>query len=79
MPSLAKQILSDSHLKAIGLVAAEWSYTEVFLESLIWEVAGLDNERGYAMTTHVQSETRLFMLEALARYTHSKQHNQVGN
>jgi hypothetical protein len=63
--SLAKQILSESHLKAIGLVAAEWSYTEVFLESLIWEVGDL-HERGYAITTHIQSETRLFMLEALA-------------
>ncbi len=63
---LAKSILSEGHLKAIGLVAAEWSYTETFLESLIWEVAGLDHERGYAITTHLQSETRIFILESLA-------------
>src|SRR5712692_2151964 len=66
MSGLAKLFLSQNHLKAIGLVAAEWSYTEMCLEHLIWEMAGLDNQRGYAITTHVPSETRMHILETLA-------------
>ena len=64
--SLAKQSLTDSHLKAIGLVAAEWSYTELCLENLIWEVAGINQRHGHAITTHIPSETRINILQALA-------------
>jgi len=66
MRSLAKRFLTDSHLKAIGLVAAEWSYTELCLESLIWEIAGIRGNKGYAITTHIASETRINILSTLA-------------
>jgi hypothetical protein len=66
MAYISTQALSASHLNGIGLVASEWSYTEMVLEQLIWQVAGLDNERGYSITTHLGSETKINMLEALA-------------
>lgn len=66
MSGLAKLFLSQNHLNAIGLVATEWSYTEACLEFLIWELAGLDEKRGQAITTHLQSETRIQILQTLA-------------
>jgi hypothetical protein len=64
---LAPQSLSAAHLKGIGLVAAEWSYTEMALQSLIWEVGLLfDHRRAASITTHLQSETRLHILATLA-------------
>lgn len=66
MSTLASYALTANHLKGIGLVAAEWSYCESSLESIIWQVAGIDSERGYAITTHIGSETRIHILGALA-------------
>lgn len=64
MSPIASKVLSEEHLKAIGLVAAEWSYTEVFLEQLIWEVASLE-DFGSAITTHISSENRLDILASV--------------
>lgn len=66
MRSMAKSVLTENHLKAIGLVAAEWSWTELCLENLIWEIAEISNAKGYAITTHVPSETRINILSTLA-------------
>jgi hypothetical protein len=66
MSTLASFALTANHLKGIGLVAAEWSYCELALESIIWQVAGIDSERGYAITTHIGSETRIHIVGALA-------------
>lgn len=63
---MAKSILTDNHLKAIGLVAAEWAYGEMWLESIIWHFAKIDNVTGYAITTHIGSETRINIIETLA-------------
>jgi len=75
MTSVAKHFLTENHLKAIGLVVAEWSYTELFLEYLIWEIAQLDDYQGPAITTHLASETRIHILETLADTgLHNKTH-----
>ena len=66
MSMLSSHMLSAAHLKGIGTVAAEWTYVEIMLEALIWQVAGIDNERGYCVTTHITSETRINILESLA-------------
>ncbi len=66
MRSMARNVLTDNHLKAIGLVAAEWSWTEMCLENLIWEIAEINHYKGYAITTHLPSETRINILSALA-------------
>lgn len=66
MQSMARGILTNNHLKAIGLVAAEWAYVELYLEGFIWEIANIDDRRGHAITTHIPSETRINILETLA-------------
>lgn len=67
MVTLADYTISKNHLTAIGRVASLWSYTELFLEKLIWLVLGIDNEAGYCVTTHLNSETRIHILESLAK------------
>ncbi|HLX82138.1 MAG TPA: hypothetical protein VKS43_16290 [Burkholderiales bacterium] len=65
MAILSTHILSKAQLAAIGALAAEWSYVELALETLIWEIIQVPSERGYAITTHIGSETRLHILLAL--------------
>ena len=64
--ALSSTFLSERHYKAIGLVAAEWSWAEQQLEQLIWEVVQINGEKGRALTTHLSSETRINILATLA-------------
>lgn len=56
--------------EAIGMVASEWSYLESIVDAAIWNLGGLNEETGRAVTTHVQLPTRFFILESLFRLRH---------
>jgi len=64
--SLVKHTLTERHLKAIGLVSAEWSWTELCLEQLVWEVAQMDSPIGQVFTAHSSADARLNMLLTLS-------------
>jgi hypothetical protein len=53
--------------EAIGMVASEWSYLESIVDAAIWNLAGINEETGRAVTTHVPLPTRFHMLESLFR------------
>lgn len=61
--------LTDEHLKAIGLVAVNWSHIESTLSSIIWDIAKLRTMRGRAITTHLSEKTKGDMCLALANET----------
>ena len=67
MKIFSEMVLSKNHLIAIGNIAASWSYSEVHLELLIWQLMGIDSDRGNCVTTHLQSETKIHILESLAK------------
>jgi hypothetical protein len=56
--------LTDSQLKAIGLVCHHWAVAESVLEHLIWAVFELDLVRGQALTTHIGAVTRTEIIAA---------------
>ena len=67
MTMLSEFVLSKNHLIAIGHIATNWSYSESYLELLIWKLIGIDNDGGHCVTTHLNSETRINILESLAK------------
>jgi hypothetical protein len=59
---------TDDRLKAIGMVAAEYSYLESIVETAIWALAEIqDDDIGRAITTHVRMGDRLNVLLTLFR------------
>jgi hypothetical protein len=58
---------TPEQLKAIGMVAAEWSYLESVVETAIWRLLDLDEDDGRAITTNVRMRDRLDMLRTLFR------------
>lgn len=56
----------DDHLKAIGLVAVHWSFLELALSSLIWEMTPVKQMRAQAITTHLNERMRGDIARALA-------------
>jgi hypothetical protein len=61
--------LTDEHLKAIGLVAVNWTYIENLLSSIIWDICNLRHNRGIAITTHLSERSRKDICNALAHET----------
>lgn len=57
--------MSSNHIKAIGVVASQWSYAETLHELLIIKISELPIEQGQCITTHIGSETRINILESL--------------
>lgn len=58
--------LDDNQLKAIGLVAARWSYLDFELEQTVVEMAGIAKSPGRALTMHMTTPLRLRVLAAMA-------------
>lgn len=54
-------------LQAIGMVACEWSYLESIVEAAIWNLAGLHDDAGASITTHLGMPLRLDILMTLFR------------
>ncbi len=66
LPPITESALGSAEIHAIGLVAAEWGYAESLLELLIWTLAGIDQNRGRSITTHIGSVTRCHIAATLA-------------
>lgn len=64
--TFAEVALTEPHLKAIGLVVAEWAWAEKALELVIWSLLGIE-KMGGAVTTHLSSEVRLNIIETVVR------------
>ena len=60
-------ILKPSELAAIGSVAVESTNCEEFVESLIWQLLGIEEEQGKFVTKGVQMNSRLELLLNLAK------------
>ncbi len=61
-------ILTDEHLKAIGLVTAEWAELEYYLHATIWALADFKSPgRGNAITDHLRAIQLSHALESMAK------------
>ena len=58
--------VTQGQLEAIGLVAAEWSMAQSVLEHMIWVLIPVDQEIGRMLTTHLQEESRLNIVNLLS-------------
>ena len=67
--TMSEEELSQDHILAIGLVAAEWGYVESTIEALIWALAGIDELKGYSITTHIGNVTRMDIINTLTTET----------
>ena len=57
----------DALYAAIGIIASAWSIFERWIDTAIWELAGLDKETGACLTSQIQSvRAKLITVEALA-------------
>ena len=73
-------ILSDDHLKAIGLVTAEWATLEYFLHAAIWALADIENAgRGNAITDHLRAPALAQAFDSLAydKFGDSKDYEHI--
>lgn len=59
--------LDDDQLRAIGLVAARWSYLDYELELTVVEIAGVSRSPGRALTMHMTTPLRLRVLAAMTQ------------
>lgn len=57
--------LPDEHLRGVGLVAISWAFLEGAIERIVWRAAGLEENKGIAITTHTNIQTRLDMAKTL--------------
>jgi len=58
--------LSKDHLSAIGRISVEWTLLEKAIALVVWELAGLREEQGHAVTTHIPTLTLIDMAKTLA-------------
>lgn len=77
VPTYIQQVLDDAQLKAIGRVAAEWSYFESILELGIWGMAGIDPKYRRALTTELSAIERLKIFSALAHQRLAEDHEAI--
>ncbi len=59
--------MSAEQLAEIGSIALESTECEVMVESLIWDLAGLDTDAGKLFTHSMQMNTRLETLSSLGK------------
>lgn len=62
-------MVTDDYLKAIGLVISQWSTMEVILEQAIWQSARLRNDLGRIMTTQLQAQGKMDLLQTILSHT----------
>lgn len=60
-------ILSADQLKAIGNVAVETTYLEIYVENVIWRLAGMQEASGKFFTDQMRVAARLELLANLAK------------
>ncbi len=58
--------LPEEHLKAIGLACAAYAQTEDHVQLAIAGCLGIDNEYGWAITTHMSAPLRESVLKSVA-------------
>ena len=63
----SKEIMSSEQLAEIGSLALESTDCEVMVESLIWDLAGMDPDSGKLFTHGMQMNTRLETLSSLGK------------
>src|SRR5690348_10241535 len=63
----SSRILSKEQLAAIGCVAIESTYAEIFVEEIIWDLCGLDDEHGKHLTDKVSMKSRLELLSRIGK------------
>lgn len=61
----SRRVLTDEQLASIGAVAVESTYCEYMVETVIWFLAGLDDEHGRAFTFGMPMHNRLELLRTL--------------
>jgi hypothetical protein len=66
-------ILTKDQLAAIGSVAIESTYCEKLVEEIIWNLAGLDEDKGKFFTQPIQLSNRLELLSDLGKQKLSDQ------
>lgn len=57
----------DEHLKAIGMVAVEWSYLEHWVMVVAIDLAGLKDPYGRILLTHMSMDNQLHAISASAK------------
>src|SRR5438552_12064727 len=68
MPELfSDYILSADQLRAIGNVVVETTYLEIYIEQVIWRLAGMDKESGKFFTDQTRIGARLELLSNLGK------------
>jgi len=55
------------HLRAIGLIAVQWTSLEKAIEMLVWELATLKQPKAQAVTTHLSNKTLIDIAKSLSR------------
>jgi hypothetical protein len=63
----SKSALTDEHLRAIGLIAAEWSVLEITLEAVLMHFFADDWERGRILTVEMSNTARINAILSLAQ------------
>ena len=66
LPLLSETILTLEELAALGCIAVESTYTELFIEKLIWELCHLRNEQKEFLTERLMMEGKLDLLKKVA-------------
>ena len=54
------------HLEAVGMVAMEWAWLEIIVETAIWRLLRVRGRVGTAVTIHIAPRVRLDILLSLA-------------
>jgi hypothetical protein len=60
-------ILSADQLRAIGNVVVETTYLEIYVEQVIWRLAGMEKESGKFFTDQTRIAARLELLSSLGK------------
>ncbi len=61
----SRRVLTEAQLASIGAVAVESTYCEYMVETVIWFLAGLDDEHGRAFTFGMSMHNRLELMRTL--------------
>ena len=64
---VSRLALSDEHLQAIGLIAAEWSILEITTEQMIMHFIAENWEKGRAITVEMGAVSRINAILALSK------------
>lgn len=63
----SKRVLTEYQLEGIGCVVMESTYLEIFLEELIWALAGMNKESGKFFTDGLRLKARIELFGELGK------------